>query len=191
MATNTGQNYHKRHSAILFCENLKKRVILWDTFKVFAMLRPAKQIKQTIISTGVLTYTVLVAQSALVDIEDKDKIISMYVSPSCYISKIEIKNSCTVAISSGYKYWTNYHKRHSVSLFCKNLKKRVILWGMLDIFTIIRQTKQIKLTIVSSGALVCPVLVALSIVVDMVDQDKIISIYVSVLCYVYKIKIKK
>jgi hypothetical protein len=51
---------------------------------------------------------------------------------------------------------------------------------MLDIFTIIQQTKQIKLTIVSSGALVCPVLVALSIVVDMVDQDKIISIYVSV-----------
>jgi hypothetical protein len=68
------------------------------------MLQPAKQIKQTIISTGAFMYLMQVAGSALVDIEDKDKIISMYVSPSCYISKIEIKNSCTVAISSGYKY---------------------------------------------------------------------------------------
>ncbi len=115
------------------------------------------KLNRQIISIGAFMYLMQVAGSALVDLEDKDKIISMYISPSCYISKIEIKNSCTVAISSGYKYWTNYHKRHSVSLFCKSLKKRV------------------KLTIVSSGAFVCPVLVALSVVVDMVDNYKFIS----------------
>ncbi len=50
---------------------------------------------------------------------------------------------------------------------------------MLDIFTIIRLTKQIKMTIVSSGALMYPVFVAGSALVDTEDIDKIISMYVS------------